>query len=226
MRRSESTGLPSARHRVTLPANTPMSKRPRPEFDPIWAVRGDGEDDFGEALHIEGKKLNFGKQSKDSKDHLDDWDTMLMGSSLADSSDPMNLMNSVKAFFITSGFLTPHSTVGISERLIDKLLNDAETQDPDNPMIFAPHSMREEVGIPQAIATAKEFENAEWHVMMAADTVASNGGEENVGILENSTFNALSMLGASPHAMKVIQSANADKVKPLDIPKLLKIAKT
>ena len=53
MRRSQPTGIPSARHRVTLPANTPMSKRPRPEFDTIWAVRGDGEDDFGEALHIE-----------------------------------------------------------------------------------------------------------------------------------------------------------------------------
>ena len=135
-------------------------------------------------------------------------------------------MNSVKAFFITSGFLTPRSTVGFSERLIEKLLNDAETQDPDNPMIFALHSMREEVGISRAIAVAKEFENAEWQVMKAADTVASKGGEENVGILEISTFNALRMLGASPHAMKVIQAANADKVKQFDISTLLKSAKS
>jgi hypothetical protein len=30
-----------------------MSKRPRPEFDPKWAERADGEDDFAEELHIE-----------------------------------------------------------------------------------------------------------------------------------------------------------------------------
>ena len=165
-RRSEQTAIISGKHKVTLPAKTQMSKRPRPEFDPKWAVRGDGEDDFAEELHIEGKKLNFGenwkRQSKDSKDHLDDWDTMLRGSSLAHSADPTTLMNSVKAFFITSGFLTPRSTVGFSERLIEKLLNDAETQDPDNPMIFALQSMREEVCISQAIAIAKELENAEW----------------------------------------------------------------
>ena len=62
--------------------------------------------------------------------------------------------------------------------------------------------------------------------MKAANTVASKGGRDIVGVLENSTFNALSMLGASPNAMKVIQASNADKVKPGDIATLLKNAKT
>ena len=120
---------------------------------------------------------------------------MLRGSSLAHSDDPMTLMTSVKAFFITSGFSTPRSTAGFSELLIEKLLNDAATQDPDKPMIWAPQSMREEVCISQAVAIAKEFENAEWQAMKAADTVASKGRADNVCILENSTFNALSCLG-------------------------------
>ena len=58
-RRSEQTGIISGKHKVTLPAKTPMSKRPRPVFYTKWAVRGDGEDDFAEDLHTEGKKLNF-----------------------------------------------------------------------------------------------------------------------------------------------------------------------
>ena len=72
LERSDSFGLPSAKHRVTLPANTQMSKRPRPEFNQIWAVRGEGENDFAQNLHIPCKKLNFGEQSNDSKDLLED----------------------------------------------------------------------------------------------------------------------------------------------------------
>ena len=67
LRRSDSSGVPNARHRVTLPANTPMSKRPMPEFNPIWAVRGDGENDFCENLHIEEKKLNLANSRRTAK---------------------------------------------------------------------------------------------------------------------------------------------------------------
>ena len=42
--------------------------------------------------------------------------------------------------------------------------------------------------------------------------------------MENSTLNALSMLGVSPSAMKVIQTANAPKLKMADIPAVLKEA--
>ena len=45
-------------------------------------------------------------------------------------------------------------------------------------------------------------------------------------MLENSTLNALSKLGTSPNAMKVIQASNADKVKPKDIATLHQNAKT
>ena len=75
-RRPEQTCIISGKHKVTLPAKTPMSKRPRPVFDPKCAVRGGGEDDFAEDLHTEGKKLNFienwKRQSNDSNGHLDD----------------------------------------------------------------------------------------------------------------------------------------------------------
>ena len=63
-RRSEQTGIISGKHKVTLPAKTQMSKRPRPVFDPKWAVRGDGENDFAEDLHTKGKKLNFSEHWK------------------------------------------------------------------------------------------------------------------------------------------------------------------
>ena len=90
-RRSEQTCVISGKHMVTLRSKTPMSKRPRPEWDPAWAVRTGGENDFTQDLHTEGKKFNFCKNSKntkDSKDHLEDWDTMLMGSSLPFGADP------------------------------------------------------------------------------------------------------------------------------------------
>ena len=47
-----------------------------------------------------------------------------------------------------------------------------------------------------------------------------------MGVLENSTLNALSKLGTSPNSMKVIQAANAVKTKPQDIATLHQNAKT
>ena len=159
-------------------------------------------------------------------DPLDDWDATLKGSSLSRCNDSTNLMNFVKAFFLTSGFLTPRSIVNLNSELTEMLLHGATTQDPSNPKIFSPRTMREQVGISEAILIAKQLQEAEWQVEAAADTVTNRGRDDALGVLENSTLNALSRFGVSPNATKVIQVSNADKVKPKDIATLNHNAKT
>ena len=135
-------------------------------------------------------------------------------------------MNFVKAFFLTSGFPTPRAIVNLNSELTKRLLQDATSQDPSNPKIFSPHTIREEVGISEAIVIAKQLQEAEWQVEAAAETVTNRGGENALGVLNNCTLNALSKLGVGANSTKVIQASNADKVKPQDISTLHQKATT
>ena len=103
-----------------MPAKTPMAMKPRPVWNPAWAVRTGDENHIAESLHIDGRKLSFGdiaKNPKEAKGHLDDWDVLLLSSSLACGADPRTLMSNVKALFMTSGYISPRSTVGFSDAL-------------------------------------------------------------------------------------------------------------
>ena len=147
---------PSGLHEGDTP-----SKRPRPAWNPIWNVNTGSEDDFGEALHNEDKKPNHAgtNLSGNAKDHPDDWDTMLLASPLNAGDNPIVLMNKTKAFFMTCGFTSPRSTVCLTEDKIDRLLKYATKG--DNPSIFAPQTIREELGISQVINLAKAYQDLE-----------------------------------------------------------------
>ena len=101
----------SIKHRFTTPQSASMAERPRPIFDQAWAVKDlDDENEAGLDFHLVGSKNNHTK-SKEGKDLLDDWDAMLKGSCFSRCNNSTNLMNFVKAFFLTSGFPTPRAIV-------------------------------------------------------------------------------------------------------------------
>ena len=197
------------------------SKRPRPAWNPIWNVNSGSEDDFGEALHNEDKKPNHAGTNLfgNAKDHLDDWDTMLLASPLNAGDNPAVLMNNTKVFFMSCGFTSPRSTVCLTEDKIDRLLKYATKG--DNPSIFAPQTIREELGISQVINLAKAYQDLEWQAVNCINSAANKKSDEHIGHLENSTLNALSMLGVGPQAMKVMQIVNAVKVTSHGIPKIM-----
>ena len=158
-----------------------MAQRPRPNFDRAWAVQGDDENDAAESFH-DGSQRNHGTKSKEGTNLLDDWDAMLRGSSLSRCTNSLDLMNFVKAFFLTSGFPTPRAIVNLNSELTKRLLQDATSQDPSNPKIFSPHTIMEEVGISEAILIAQQLHAAEWQVEAPAETVANIGGDNALGV--------------------------------------------
>ena len=92
-------------------------------------------------------------------------------------------MDFVKAFFLTSGFPTPRMIVNLSEHLILRLMQDAANQDSNNPKIFSPQTIREEIAICEAVLIAKQFVEAERQVDAALST--SNKGDNGFGTLDN-----------------------------------------
>ena len=136
-------------------------------------------------------------------------------------NDPATVTKHVKAFFITSGYACPRAALGIPESQLEKFMNHAKGQDSSNVTIFIPQDRKEEIGIGQVLTLAKEYRNLEWQTQNLIETVANRKGEDTLPRLENTILNALSMLGVSPSAMKVIQTANALKLKSSDIPGIL-----
>ena len=96
MARSSAEDAPtSIKHRSQSASN---AERPRPTFDQAWAVKDlEDENEAGVGFHFVGITNNHTK-SKEGKVLLDDWDAMLKGSCFSRCN---NLMNFVKAFFLT-----------------------------------------------------------------------------------------------------------------------------
>ena len=129
-------------------------------------------------------------------------------------------MNFVKAFFLTSGFPTPRAIVYLNSEQIQ-----AANQDSNNPTIFSPHTIREEVAISEAALIARQLHEAERPVDAAFATTANRGGDNGLGVLDNGTLIALSKLGVGANSAKVIQTSNAERVKPQEIGPIHKKAK-
>ena len=102
-------------------------------------------------------------------------------------------------------------------------MNHAKSQYPSSATIFTPQDMRQEIGIWQILNLAKEYQNLERQTQNFVETAASTK-EDTLQPLENTILNALSMLGVSPNAMKLIQTTNALKLKSSDIPGVRKEA--
>ena len=193
---------------------TPTAQSPRPPFNRTWAVKDhDDENEVGASLH------DGSHRAKASTNLLDDWDSLLKASSISRSAE---LMDFVKAFFLTSGFPTPRMIVNLSEHLILRLIQDAANQDSSDPEIFSPQTIREEIAIFEAVLIAKQFVEAERQVDAALST--SNKGDNGFGTLDNATLIALGKLGVGANSTKVLQTSNCDRVKPQDIRTLYKKA--
>ena len=100
---------------------------------------------------------------------------MLKGSCLSRCNDSMNLMNFVKAFFLTSGFPTPRAIVYFNSELIQMMMRSAADQDPLDPTIYSPQTIREEVAIREAILIAKDLNEAERQVDAALSATYRGG---------------------------------------------------
>ena len=205
----------SAKRSLTFTQSTPMAESPRPVFISAWAVKDhEDENEAGASFH------DGSHRTKTNTNLLDDWDSLLRASSISRSGE---LMDFVTAFFLTSGFPTPRMIVNLSEHLILRLMQDAANQDSNNPKIFSPHTIREEVAISETVLIAKQFVEAERQVDAALSTT-NRGGDNGFGTLDNTTLMALSKLGVGANSTKVLQTSNADRVKPRDICSLHKKA--
>ena len=145
----KSADLQSATCSLIFSQSTPTAQSPRPAFISAWAVKDhEDENEAGASFH------DGSHRTKTNTNLLDDWDSLLRASSNACS---VELMDFVKAFFLTSGFRTPRMIVNLSEHLILRLMQDAANQDSNNPKIFSPHTIREEVAISETVLIAKQL---------------------------------------------------------------------
>ena len=222
-RRIRFSGSPqSAKRGLTLPELVPMAERPRPIFDKAWAVKDpEDENDAGVSFHDGSQRT----KTKEGANLLDDWDALLRASSLSRNTNSGDLMDFVKAFFLTSGFPTPRAIVNFDRELIQMLMRSAASQDSNNPTIFSPHTIREEVAISEAALIARQLHEAERQVDAAFATTANRGGDNGLGVLDTGTLIALSKLGVGANSTKVIQTSNAERVKPQEIGPIHKKAK-
>ena len=211
-RRIKFSGRPqSAKRSLIFSQSTPTAQSPRPAFISAWAVKDhEDENEAGASFH------DGSHRTKTNTNLLDDWDSLLRASSLSRNTNSGELMDFVKAFFLTSGFPTPRAIVNLSEHLILRLMHDAASQDSNNPKIFSPHTIREEVAISETVLIAKQLNEAELQVDAALSTT-NRRGDNGLGTLDNSTLIALSKLGVGANSTKVLQTSNADRVKPQDI---------
>ena len=126
----------SAKRSLTFSQSTPTAQSPRPAFSSAWAVKDhEDENEAGASFH------DGSYRAKTNTNLLDAWDSLLRASSISRS---VELMDFVKAFFLTSGFPTPRMIVNLSEHLILRPMQDAANQNSNNPKILSPHTIREE----------------------------------------------------------------------------------